>query len=518
MPLVSRVRRKTYVDSLVLMRVATNVREIPGVIDVIIMMGTPKNKAIILKNRPLTDEVESAGSEDILFLIEAETEKIANQGLDEAEQLLFSSSSVSSLQKDLVLTRFRSLQGAISGLSDANMALFSIPGPYVKDEALRALRRGLNVMIFSDNVPLEAEVEIKRTARDLGLLVMGPDCGTALIHGIGLGFANQVNRGPVGIVGASGTGIQEVACLVDRWGSGVSHAIGTGSNDVKAEVGGITMQNGIDLLVNDALTRVIVLIAKPPAPAVQSVLLDKIRNCPKPIIVHFQGADMRDIQEGGAKPAATLAETAALAVESCSGGAEFRLDTGDGALGLARAAWRGLKKEQTLVRGVFAGGTFCGEAAGVIQKELGRVYTNTGYPGTLPLTDQGCSMGHACIDLGDDQFTAGRPHPMLEPVVCRDRILLEAANPRAAVLLLDVVLGYGVHPDPAGVLVPVLEKAREQAEAEGRNLAIVAHVCGTDRDPQVRSKQVEKLHRAGVLVASTNAEAASLACRIVQRS
>jgi hypothetical protein len=286
---------------------------------------------------------------------------------------------------------------------------------------------------------------------------------------------------------------------------------------VKAEVGGITMQAGIDLLVRDTSTEVIVVISKPPTSGVQSILLEKIATCPKPIIVHFQGGNMDKIHKTGAKPAATLAETAALAVGCCGERAEFRTDMGNGALEVMRAASKVLKNEQTLVRGVFAGGTFCGEAAGIILKELGKVYTNTGYPGTLPLSDQRCGMGHVCIDMGDDQFTKGRPHPMLEPAVCRERILHETANPLVAVLLLDVVLGYGVHPDPAGVLVPVLENARERARSEGRSMVIVAHVCGTDRDPQVRKKQVEKLQLTGVLVPDTNAEAARLACRIAQR-
>lgn len=516
MAVASKVKRNTYIDSLVLMRTATKVREMPGVIDVVILMGTPQNKEIIAGTKFLVGEVASARSADLFFVVEAHSEEIAAKALDEAERILFSS-TVGFVPQHLGLARFRSLQGAISAFQDANLALISIPGPYVKDEALRALRRGLNLMIFSDNVPIEAEVTIKQSARELGLLVMGPDCGTALIAGTALGFANQVNRGPVGIVGASGTGIQEVACLVDRWGSGVSHAIGTGSNDVKAEVGGITMQAGIDLLVNDTSTEVIVVIAKPAAPEVQDVLTEKIAACPKPVVVHFQGGSIGRVYGTRVKAAATLAEAAALAVKCCGGKAEFRMDMGDIDPELIRTVRKVLKGDQTLVRGVFSGGTFCGEAAGIILQELGKVYTNTGYPGTLPLSDRWSDMGHVCIDMGDDQFTRGRPHPMLEPAVCRDRILLETSNPSVAVILLDVVLGYGVHPDPAGVLVPVLEKACEQAESENRKLVIVAHVCGTDRDPQVRNKQVEKLHEAGVLVAGTNAEAATLACRIVQR-
>lgn len=517
MTVASRVKRNTYIDSLVLMRVATKIRELPGVIDLVILMGTPQNKATLAGTKLITDDVNLSRPDDLFFVVEAQSEEIANNVLNEAEHALFSTSFIDTGRQDTGLSRFRSLQGAISSFPEANLALISIPGPYVKDEALRALRRELNLMIFSDNVPIEDEVTIKQTAQNLGLLVMGPDCGTALISGAALGFANRVNQGSIGIVGASGTGIQEVACLVDRWGFGISHAIGTGSNDVKAEVGGITTQAGFDFLVGDKSTETIVIITKPPAPMVRRVLMEKIKACPKPVVVHFQGGNIEPQRESNVKIAATLAEAAALAVEYCGGRGKVEIDFQPSYLELARESSKGLNNKQTLIHGVFVGGTFCGESAGIILQELGEVYTNTNYPGTLPLSDHGYALGHACIDMGDDRFTRGKPHPMLEPAVCRETILREAANPRVAVLLLDVVLGYGVHPDPAGVVVPILEKAQERTRLEGRGLTIVAHVCGTDQDPQVRKKQVEKLQGAGVLVVDTNAGAARLACRIIQR-
>jgi len=516
MALVSRVKRHTYIDSLVLMRAATKAREKPGVIDLVILMGTPRNKEAIAGTKLLTDEVCSAGPNDLFFVVEAESQEIAKKVLDEVERLLLTPSSTQAELQEMGLTTVRSLQGALSIFPDANLVLISIPGSYVKEEALRALRRGLNLMIFSDNVPLQDEVMIKQTARELGLLVMGPDCGTALIAGTALGFANQIKRGPVGIVGASGTGIQEIACLVDLWGSGVSHAIGTGSNDVKAEVGGITMQAGIDLLLSDQSTETIVVISKPPAPSVQRVLLEKIGVSTKSVVVHLQGGNRNAVRGTRAKFAATLAEAAALAVECCGGCAKVEKDVQSRYVEYMQSARKSLNNEQTLIRGVFVGGTFCGEAAGIILQELGEVYTNIDYPGALPLPDYPSDFGHVCIDMGEDRFTRGRPHPMLEPAVCKQRILFETANPHVGVLLLDVVLGYGVHFDPAGALVPILKEAKERAGLQNRGLAIVAHVCGTDRDPQVRQKQVEKLRQAGVLVADTNAEAARIACRIAK--
>src|SRR5580704_9603583 len=95
-------------------------------------------------------------------------------------------------------------------------------------------------MIFSDNVPIAEEASLKHEARERGLMVMGPDCGTAIIGGVPLAFANAVPRGDIGIIGASGTGIQEVSTLIARAGRGVRHAIGTGGRDMHAEVGGLT--------------------------------------------------------------------------------------------------------------------------------------------------------------------------------------------------------------------------------------------------------------------------------------
>ena len=516
MSVLARIKKNSYVDSLILMRAASKVRESEGVHDVVIIMGTPQNKEIIIGTKLMTPEVEKAGVDDLIFTIDAETPERAAEALDDAEKAIFSPSSAAAATGESDMVRVRSLQGAVDVLSDANLALFSIPGPYVREEAMRALKRDLNLMIFSDNVPLEDEVLIKRTAQERGLLVMGPDCGTAIISGVALGFANHVRRGSVGIVGASGTGTQEVACLVDRLGCGISHAIGTGGRDIKAEVGGITMISGIELLMQDEDTQVIVVIGKPPEPSVTRHIMACLKDCPKPVIVHFQGGREEIVEGTAVRYAGSLAEAAALAVKCCGSG----LDQDPGVeydAGRLKQDMEALSPEQTLVRGVFVGGTFCGEAAGILLEEFGEVYTNTGYPGARTLSDGGLDTGHICIDMGEDEFTRGRPHPMLEPSVCRDRILEEADNPRTAVILLDVVLGYGVHDDPAAVLVPVLAKAREAAATQGRHFAVVVHVCGTDGDPQVRRAQVETLRAAGALIAQTNAGAARLATRIAKR-
>jgi FdrA protein len=394
------------------------------------------------------------------------------------------------------LTTVRTIRTAVRELPDANLALISVPGHFAVAEARKALALGLHVMIFSDNVALADEVAIKREARERGLIVMGPDCGTAIIGGAPLCFANEVPRGDIGIVGASGTGIQEVSCLIARAGGGISHAIGTGGRDLKAEVGAITTLMAIDALDADPATRHIVLISKPPEAAVARLVLDRVARSAKPFTVCFLGA------AGLALPANARAAATLKAAADASMGRV----AGNGPAPRVRAD-RG-----TLVRGLFAGGTFCSEAQIVFAQAGLPVASNVPVPGASALADahEAHVSAHIMIDLGDDEFTRGRPHPMIEPAV-RERPLAAAlADPAVGAILLDVVLGHGAHPDPAGHLAGILSKRNDRP-------LVIASVTGTDADPQPRGAQVDKLVAAGVIVADSNAEAAELAAAAVGR-
>jgi FdrA protein len=369
-----------------------------------------------------------------------------------------------------------------------------VPGDFAAGEARKALRRGLDVMIFSDNVPLREEVALKREARDLGRLVMGPDCGTAIIAGVPLAFANAVPRGDIGIIGASGTGIQEVTCLIATAGRGISHAIGTGGRDLSSEVGGITTLMAIDLLDRDPSTRHIVLVSKPPAPEVASVVLARAGNSTKPITLCLIGG----VSDGPLPPNVRRAGTLAEAAES--------------ALGRKFAAYQGaLAKPQgrgRLIRGLYCGGTLCSEGQLILQRAGQAVMSNAPIPGAPRLDAK--SDAHALIDLGADEFTHGRPRPMIEPAA-RNARLSRPWRRTIGVVLLDVILGWGSHPDPAG------EVARAIANRPTGGPAIVASVTGTEADPQVRSIQVRKLIDAGVLVAPSNAAATAIALQCVQQ-
>ncbi|MDE0336012.1 MAG: transcriptional regulator, partial [Defluviicoccus sp.] len=358
----------------------------------------------------------------------------------------------------------------------------------------RALERGLNVMLFSDNVAVEEEVALKALARERGLLMMGPDCGTAMIAGAPIGFANAVPRGDIGLIAASGTGLQEVACLIARAGGGISHGIGVGGRDLGAAVGGAMTLAAIEALDRDDATERIVLISKPPDPGTAGRIADRISASRKRFTLCCIGMEPVDLPEN-ARQAATLREAAEDALEG-AGGAEPGTTLDE--------ASRKFDRGTGWVRGLFSGGSLCAEAQAVLMAAGIAFVSNVPIPGA-----EDAGSGHRLIDLGADEFTRGRPHPMIEPAV-RDAPLKEAlADPDVGVVLVDVVLGHGSHEDPAGRLAAALAAHDREAPV------VIASVCGTDRDPQNRAAQVETLREAGVVVAASNAGAAETAAALL---
>jgi succinyl-CoA synthetase alpha subunit len=366
----------------------------------------------------------------------------------------------------------------------------------------------MHVFMFSDNVSIEQELAIKQVGARKGLLVMGPDCGTAIINGVPLGFANVVRSGAIGIVAASGTGLQEVTTQIHRLGGGVSQAIGTGGRDVYAAIGGITMLQALDVLAADAATKVIAIVSKPPAPAVTEKVLACLATIGKPAVVLFLGSNAK----GGAanvRTVTTLFDCAAQAV-ALAGGKTAVVEQA------AKVPAIKFAQGQRWLRGLYSGGTFCTEAQ-LIWKQLGlRTWSNVPVDkaDALPNPKQ-ASREHSAIDLGDDEFTVGRPHPMIDQAARIERLLKEAADPEVAVILLDVVLGYGAHADPAGALAPAIREAKAIAAKAGRELAIVAFACGTDEDPQPLTAQDKALVASGALVAQSSVAAARLAAALV---
>jgi FdrA protein len=492
----ARVRRDTYRDSVELMRAAAELERTPGVTRAALLMATPANRQILAEAGLLGDTAATARPSDLVIAIAAGDDATAEAALARADQLLAPPVSLSAQAE-------RHIPGTIAeALAEdpaANLAVISTPGPWATAEALKALKRGLHVFLFSDNVPLDDEIELKELARRKSLLMMGPDCGTAILDGVPLGFANVVRRGRIGLVGASGTGLQQVSCLIDRLGEGVSQVIGVGGRDLDARVGGLMMDAAIDLLAGDTSTEVVVLVSKPPAPAVARHVLDRAGASGKPVVAAFLGGDPAAIRGAGATPASTLEEAARTAVSLARGESVRTADGLDPELvARARAQIGPFAAGQVRVCGLYSGGTLCREAALILEETGGR------------------AAPHTLVDLGDDEFTVGRPHPMIDFRLRNERIVAAAGNPTTAVILLDVVLGHGAHPDPAGALIPAIARARSCAREEGRALGLVASICGTAADPQDLPRQEDRLAAAGVILAPSNSEATRLAASLVR--
>ena len=486
--LANRVKRGFYADSVALMRIAREVSALRGVLEASLMIGTPSNKALLAGSRLLSAEGKRAQPDDLVIAVRAGSASLAAQAIGTAEERLAGGADA---QAHPGIPSARGLDGALALRPDANLALVSVPGDYAAAEARRALGRGLHVMMFSDNVPVEDEVELKQLAARRGLLMMGPDCGTSHIGGTPLAFANAVPRGGVGLVSASGTGLQEVMCLVARGGGGVSHGIGVGGRDLSAEVGALMTLAAFDALDADAATRTIVLISKPPAPDVARKVFARVARSRKRVVLCLLGGTRVDVPRN-AVVTATLYAAAQAALGRRVAPRPLKV--------APRAGW---------LRGLFCGGTLCAEAQLVLQEKGYALQSNVPVTGVAESSGAG-ARAHVLLDLGDDAYTRGRPHPMIDPEM-RARLLEAALRERGvAVVLLDLVLGYGAHPDPAGQI------AQSLARVPRRRAHVIASVTGTDDDPQGLATQVARLRAAGVLVAGSNAEAALSAARALK--
>ena len=483
---LNEIRKGFYLDSVALMRLSREIASAPGILEAALMMGTPSNVAI-MRNAGLLDGDVAAQGNDLILAVKAESEQAARDALGDALKALDKPKTQSSGE---VAWRPRSIGAAVKATPDANLALISVPGEFAAAEARKALNRGLHVLMFSDNVSITDELSLKQHARELGLLMMGPDCGTAVIGGAPLAFANKLKRGKIGIIGASGTGTQEVSCLISEAGEGISHAIGVGGRDLKKEIGGITTLMAMDALDADPETDRVVLISKPPHPDVAKVVIARIARSPKPYTVCFIGAASAELPPN-ANFARTLKDAAELALGGRTIGGNFNVTK------LATRLPR--RRGERRIEGLFAGGTLCAEAQ-VILGAGGRQVTSN-----VPYLDAPESAGlDRIIDLGADEYTQGRPHPMIDPSVRDDALRAALVDPEVAVILVDLVIGYGAHADPAAHLAEIVADRADNAPI------IVASVTGTELDRQVRSAQVRRLEEAGVMVAPSNAQACEL--------
>ena len=497
------IRSGAYYDSVILMQLQRELAALPDVIDAGVVMGTEANKNILSQNDMLSPEGEAAGPEDLLIVVQAPSEKVALDALRQVDELLTRRRQGADHEY-----RPKSIETAAEMAPDARWALISVPGRYAADVTRTVLNLEKNVFLYSDNVTLEDEIAVKQEAREKGLMVMGPDCGTAIVNGVGLGFANQVRRGPIGLVAASGTGLQAVSVRIHQLGSGITHALGTGGRDLSDAVEAITAFQGLDLLRRDPDTQVIVLISKPPSATVAEKLLQAARLSGKPVVVDFIGYASPSRRVENVFFATSFDETAEMAIKLASASSEVAPSKEVDSNAFASA--------QRYLRGLFSGGTLAYETLLILQAYIPGVYSNVPLKEELRLPDALVSQEHTIVDLGEDEFTVGRLHPMMDNDLRIRRLEQEASDPEVAVLLLDVVLGHGAHPDPASELAPAIQSAFETASKAGRHLEMVAVVVGTDEDPQGLDAQISQLEAAGAKVWTSNEAAARYVGRLIQ--
>jgi FdrA protein len=500
-----RLYPDTYVDSVVQLSGTRALRASDGVDWAAAAMATPANLEELGAQGFALAEVDGAGPNDLFVAVRAESAESADAAREAGEQAMFTGRGDGAGGEDARERSPRTLGEAVARQPGSNVAVISVPGDHAGLEAHKALSAGLDVLLFSDNVSVQTEIELKDRANRLGRLVMGPGAGTAMLGHTCLGFANVVGRGRVAVVAAAGTGAQEAAALLDRWGVGVSHVIGLGGRDLTAAVGGRMARSAVRGLVEDADTDVILLVSKPPDADVARAVVEAAAG--KPLVAALIGVAEDFVAPDGVVVTRTLEAGAVAAVAAMGKQAP---DPAAGLAALVRAAAGSLGPERTLVRGLFSGGTLCYESLVVLADVLGPVHSNTPLRSGLGLPAP--DGAHTCLDLGEEEYTKGRPHPMIDAEARIELLREQAADPSVAVIVLDVVLGHGAHADPASELAPVCA-----AITEDGGPAVVVYVLGTDGDPQGYERQRRGFADAGCVVTETAARASLAAAAIALR-
>ena len=504
------IRHNLYSDSVSLMRMGNQAKALPGVADVLVGMATELNKELLEAMGCMTEDAMKAGPNDLLIGILAQAEEALHSAVEEVDALLQNKKRASGKEKQGAI--YETISDAVEQGEGYNLAVISVPGAYAARECRIALQNGLNVFLFSDNVSVEDEIRLKQLANERRLFLMGPDCGTAILNGVPLGFANAVRKGNIGIAAASGTGLQHVTALLHHMGAGISQAIGTGGRDLSAKVGGRTMLFALDALAEDEETKVVMILSKPPAPEVAEAVLEKAKGMQKPVVLCLFGRELKG-DLGDITLCADMEQAAATAAQ-LSLGHPVELNDSHFNRAPVEAFQKQRRPEQRYVRGIFGGGTVCDEAMVTFRIRGIPICSNIPLSKEEALLDIHRSEGNTFLDMGDDYFTRGKPHPMIEPSLRNKRIVADALLPDTAVMLLDVELGYGCHPDPAGVLLEAVREAK--SKLQGRELLWIASVIGTPGDPQGYEEQMQKLADAGFVVTLSNVRAASLAASVVQ--
>lgn len=517
------VKPNFYRDSLQLMKISDKLHRVStGITQASVVMATETNKGILIRLGFSPSTIEQARESDMLIAVSALDQKDIDMAIAKLDSVFESQSASDSGEQGNI----SDLDSALRAIPAANLALISIPGEYVKDISHKLIESGVHQQIFSDHVPVEDELELKTAAAERGILIMGPGAGTSIINGKGIGFSNAISRGPVGIVAAAGTGLQEVTTLLDHCGIGVKHGFGVGGNDPKDKIGGIMMLECMKILENDHDIKVVAIVSKPPSPEVERKISNYVAsNGSKKYILAFIGgirgqlanSSTDDINDHNPKSASITKvnslTSSVLAIAHALGNDKRDVTLShiyikpEALANMLEKEWTRLQAGQKYIRALYTGGTFTYEAQVILEEMLDQdtIYSNTPIGRIKELQDSFKSKMNSVVDLGEEEFTQGRPHPMIDPTIRKFRIIEEARDPEIAVILLDFVLGFGSNPDPVGTTLEEIKTAKAIAERDGRYLSIVAHVCATTKDIQGYEQSVSILRKEGCIVMPTNA-------------
>lgn len=501
---ILEIRKNTYFDSVTLMSLTEAIKKEAFVSNAMIAMATNMNKELLIKEKLADRSILECSENDLLIAAFVEDSYLEEDFVKLVDEKLKGDSQKGKRQE----TVYSTIRNAKKEQPDCNMVVISVPGEHAFREARISLEENMNVMLFSDNISTEQEKVLKEMAHEKGLLLMGPDCGTAMINGVGLCFSNKVLPGDIGIAGASGTGMQEVMVLIHRYGGGISNAIGVGGRDLSEEIGGIMMLDAISMLNQDEKTKVIVIVSKRPAKVVEKKIYECIQSVKKPVVIYYATDEKKAPGLENVTMVDSLLEAAVTACE-LSSGKKIESRTA------AAEPLPEKERKEKYIRGLYCGGTLCAEAFYYVRQKSEEVYSNVSKSKEHQLEDLFESKKHTLLDLGDDFFTTGRAHPMIDPTIRLTRIVEECKKHDCGVILLDFELGYGSHEDPVGATIEAIREGKRIAQQDGRQVHFVTYVQGTELDFQNRSLQEKMLLDEGCIVADSNYEAVKIACGLL---
>ena len=511
--IVNIIKKNFFRDSVQMMQFSQQLKDEQGVIDAAIVMSTVLNKNTLKNMNLLTEDGISATENDTLISINCQDENSLSNAIQKAEQLL---TSISAKAKN----EFTSLASALDTFSDANIASLSIPGQFVKEMATELINKQLNLFVFSDHVPLEDEIYLKNLALENNVLFMGPEAGTSILNGTVFGFGNRVRKGSIGIIGASGTGIQESSTMIDLFGEGISHGIGVGGRDLRNDIGGMMTMKAMEIFENDPNTKAVLLVSKPVDNYIRNKIINKINNFSKKNYVlcligdNENSVDTAKIKFSKSIQMSVLKILKLLDDNVYKKTKDVVRNQINDSIKLSESLSKDLNEGQKFIRGFFAGGTLCYESKIILEQMIGKIYSNLSSDDEYSIKGNVSSKENTLIDFGEEEFTSARPHPIIDPLLRRNRILEDANDPNVGVIIIDIICGINAAKNTMAFHAETIKKAIEIAREQGRKLSVFTYICGTEND--VSKNELKLLADSGAKLFTSNALMSFAAALVVK--